>query len=134
PHPEGKPGRPSDTANLWREWHGVELHRPDWGSWSHTLAWSLHSADRGALLWCGLNAFSKAIHFDLPPPANGWMRVIDTALPNGEDIPSHPEFWSPKGVPLESRSLVLMVAPSLLRSEFSEAGGGNRTRIISLEG
>ena len=133
-HPEGKPGRPSDSTSLWREWHGVELHRPDWGSWSHTLAWSLHSADRGPLLWCGLNAFSKAIHFDLPPPSNGWIRVIDTALPLGEDIPRNPEFWSPKGVPLESRSLVLMVAPGLLRSEFSEAGGGNRTRIISLEG
>ena len=134
PYAEGKPGRPSDATTLWREWHGVELHRPDWGNWSHTLAWSLHSAERGPLLWCGLNAFSKAIHFDLPAPSLGWLRLIDTALPSGEDIPLHPELWSPKGVPLESRSLLLMVAPGLLRAEFSEAGGGNRTRIISLEG
>jgi glycogen operon protein len=62
-----------------------------------------------------MNAFHKAMHFDLPATAMGWVRVIDTALPPDQDLPTCPERWSPQGVPLESRSLVLMVSPPLLR-------------------
>jgi isoamylase len=61
---EEAPG--SEPSHLWREWHGVELRKPDWASWSHTLAWSLHDPHHGALLWCGMNAYGKAMHFDLP--------------------------------------------------------------------
>ena len=98
-----------------REWHGVELRKPDWASWSHTLAWSLHDPHHGPLLWCGMNAYGKAMHFDLPPCPAGWMRVIDTALPAGLDLPARPERWSPTGAPLESRSLMLMLAAPLVK-------------------
>jgi isoamylase len=110
-------------AHLWREWHGVELRRPDWASWSHTLAWSLHDPRHGALLWCGMNAYSKAMHFDLPPCGAGWLRVIDTALPAGLDLPARPDRWSPPGAPLESRSLMLMLAVPLLEGIELEAEG-----------
>ena len=120
PWPEGPPAAlepewEAPPPRLWREWHGVELHRPDWAAWSHCLAWSLVDAEQGPLLWCGMNAYYKAMHFDLPSQPQGWWRVIDTALPAGADLPSQPEPWHPHGAPLESRSLQLMVAPPLLQ-------------------
>jgi glycogen operon protein len=91
----------------------VEHEKPDWASWSHTLAWSLHDADGQPLLWCGLNAYAKAIHFELPVSGSGWLRLIDTGLPAGEDLPAAPRPWTPEGIPLESRSLVLLAAGHL---------------------
>ena len=100
----------SDHEGFWRQWHGVELGKPDWASWSHCLALSVHRGSQGAVLWAGFNAYFKAMHFDLPVAATPWHRLIDTALPPGEDLPAHPEPWTPPGVPLEARSLVVMVA------------------------
>jgi glycogen operon protein len=112
---DDKPQRRSgDRGHLWRQWHGVELASPDWASWSHTLAWSLNDSQQGPLVWCGMNAYSKAMHFELPSCRQGWLRVIDTALPPGEDLPSEPEAWLPAGAPLQSRSLMLLVAAPLL--------------------
>ena len=105
-------GDPPDR--IWRQWHGVELNKPDWASWSHCLATSLQRGNRGAVVWMGFNSYFKAMHFDLPEAASSWHRLIDTALPPGEDLPEQPEPWSPNGVPLESRSLVVMVASELL--------------------
>jgi len=62
------------------------------------------------VLWAGFNAYFKSMHFDLPQPSSPWHRLIDTALPPGEDLPKTLESWSPQGVPLEARSLVVMVA------------------------
>jgi glycogen operon protein len=106
---------PSLSRDLRWRWHGVELNRPDWASWSHSVAWSLHHATHGPLLWCGMNAYYRAMHFDLPRCPGGWLRMIDTGLPPDEDLPLRPERWLPGGAPLESRSLMLMVAEPLLR-------------------
>ncbi|MFM7085708.1 MAG: glycogen debranching protein [Cyanobium sp.] len=114
--PDAPPRRSGDGHSLWREWHGVELQKPDWAHWSHCLAWSLHDGPRGPLLWCGMNAYYKAMHFELPPQPLGWRRLIDTALPAGEDLAPQPERWTPPGVPLESRSLILMLADPLAQS------------------
>ncbi|WP_115019442.1 glycogen-debranching protein [Synechococcus sp. UW140] len=103
-----------DPDRLWRQWHGVELQKPDWASWSHCLATSLHQGERGAVLWVGFNSYFKAMHFDLPPAASAWHRLIDTALPPGQDLPERAEPWSPNSVPLESRSMVVMVAKEWL--------------------
>ncbi|MFM7314991.1 MAG: glycogen-debranching protein, partial [Cyanobium sp.] len=113
PLAEAPPRRIGEGAALWREWHGVELQQPDWAAWSHSLAWSLHDGPHGPLLWCGMNAFYKAMHFALPPTPGGWVRLIDTALPPGQDFPHQAEPWSPPGVPLESRSLILMLSAPL---------------------
>jgi glycogen operon protein len=112
--PEAPLRRGAEPPPLWREWHGVELNRPDWAQWSHSLAWSLVDAQRGPILWCGMNAYHRAMHFDLPAAGSGWLRVIDTALPAGEDLPRRPQPWLPPGAPLESRSLMLLAAPGLL--------------------
>jgi len=97
-------------------WHGVERNKPDWAAWSHTLAWTLHAPGGQALLWCGMNAYSRAMHFDLPDSASGWLRVIDTALPPGDDLPATPTRWEPSGAPLESRSLMLLLVPEVLHN------------------
>jgi glycogen operon protein len=110
PHNEKKPLQSSDPNELWRQWHGVELSKPDWANWSHCLAMSLQQGHEGAVLWMGFNAYFKSMHFDLPEAATPWCRLIDTALPAGEDLPTQIERWSPSGVPLEARSLVVMVA------------------------
>jgi glycogen operon protein len=62
-----------------------------------------------------LNAYSKAMHFELPSCPQGWLRVVDTALPAGDDLPARPEAWHPAGAPLQSRSLMLLVAAPLLK-------------------
>ena len=60
-----------------------------------------------------MNAYYKAMHFDLPPTASGWQRVIDTGLPADEDLPAQPPGWRPPSAPLESRSLMLLVASDI---------------------
>ena len=114
PLPERPLRRSENHPRLWRQWHGVEIGHPDWAEWSHTLAWSLNDTVQGPLLWCGMNGFSRAIHFDLPVCPSGWLRVLDTALPPGADLPSEPKPWKPRGAPLESRSLMVMVSSRLL--------------------
>ncbi|MCY4359477.1 MAG: glycogen-debranching protein, partial [Cyanobacteria bacterium MAG APA_bin_95] len=105
----------------YRKWHGPRLNRPDYGPWSHALAWSLHTATGDVVLWCGLNAFHESIQFDLPRCRNGWRRYVDTALPAGDDLPGSSSPWSRDRVLLESHSLVLMVAgrhcPAVLEAD-----------------
>ena len=147
PPSTGGQARGAGNQPLWREWHGLELGKPDWASWSHCLAWSLHDVNIGTLIWCGMNAYYQPMQFALPAQPAGWRRVIDTAIPGDHDLPATPEPWLPATAPLESRSLMLLVATPLLEetpmdmppgakatAAKKKAGGGNRTRIISLEG
>ena len=72
-----------------------------------------HSRGPWVGLWCGMNAYYKAMHFDLPPTLSGWQRVIDTGLPADEDLPAQPPSWRPPSAPLESRSLMLLVSSDI---------------------
>ncbi|WP_411871791.1 glycogen debranching protein [Vulcanococcus limneticus] len=110
------PHRRSDLpGQLWRHWHGVELDKPDWASWSHSLAWSLEDPQAGPLLWCGMNAYHQAMDFSVPPCPSGWRRAIATDLGDGEDLPAVPPTWSATTMHLEGRSLGLLVASPLLQ-------------------
>ena len=71
---------------------------------------SLQQGNQGAVWWLGFNPYFKSMHFDLPEAASPWCRLIDTALPAGEDLPTRIAQWSSSGVQLEARSLVVMVA------------------------
>jgi glycogen operon protein len=73
----------------------------------------LTGEDQAPKLWCGLNAYFKALHFDIPKSACGWRRVIDTGLPPGDDLPEEPPLWRPPSAPMESRSLMLLVAADI---------------------
>ena len=72
------------------EWHGVALHRPDWGSDSHSLAFSLQSVRQRFVLHGMVNAYWEPLTFELPAPRadspGSWRRSLDTALPSPDDI------------------------------------------------
>jgi glycogen operon protein len=70
----------------------------------------VQTAAEGPRFWCGINAYFKALHFDIPNSSSGWKRVIDTGLPADEDLPAVPQVWRPPSAPMESRSLMLLVA------------------------
>ena len=101
---------PHDHSDLWRQWHGVELSKPDWAGWSQTTATSLHMGSRGALLWMGFNAYQDPLSFELPVPASPWMRVIDTSLPSPMDCPDQPVAFDGVDIKMESRSFALLLA------------------------
>jgi len=74
-----------DQARL--VWHGVALHRADWGPQSHSLAFTLESRHKRFLLHGIFNAYWEPLSFELPA-ADGWRRCIDTALASPDDISS----------------------------------------------
>ena len=115
PHGDDQKARTQEPGHLTRHWHGVRLGQPDWASWSHTLAWSLDDPQHGALVWCGMNAYHKPMTFEVPRPAQGWLRCIDTALAGQEALPGDPQPWQGVERELEGRSLVLLVQPPLLK-------------------
>ena len=114
PHSIASPLWRLEPGQLRLEWHGVQLDRPDWASWSHSLAWCLSDDRSGPLLWCGMNAYHQAMHIELPACTPGWLAVINTALPTGDDLPSQPQPWSEPATVVDSRSLVLLAAAPLL--------------------
>jgi glycogen operon protein len=80
---EDRLGRPEIS------WHGVNLHRPDWGDNSHVIAFELRSPDGGSEhLYVILNAYWEPLRFELPPLPTGraWLRVLDTNLPSPADF------------------------------------------------
>ncbi len=101
---------PQDHTDLWRQWHGVDLSKPDWASWSRSVATSLHMGSHGAVIWMGFNAHKEALDFELPIPASPWTRVIDTSLPAPQDFPDKPVPFRGVTITMQSRSFVLLVA------------------------
>jgi isoamylase len=101
---------PHEHGDVWRQWHGVELCKPDWAEWSRSVATSLHMGSRGALLWMGFNAYEEAMRFELPVSASPWMRVIDTSLPSPLDFPAEPGLFNDVDITVGSRSFVLLLA------------------------
>ena len=69
-------------------WHGTRLNQPDWGHYSHTLAYSLFDPNSDEYIHVMLNAFTEPLDFELPPLPEGraWSRVADTALPFPDDF------------------------------------------------
>jgi glycogen operon protein len=97
------------------EWHGVALHRPDWGEHSHSLAFTLRSLQARYLLHGMLNAYWEPLTFELPPvPGDSrerWRRCLDTALASPDDI-SRWEQADPVTQPayaVQPRSVVFLV-------------------------
>ena len=101
---------PQDHTDLWRQWHGVDLSKPDWASWARSVATSLHMGSHGAVIWMGFNAHKEALDFELPIPASPWTRVIDTSLAAPQDFPDQPVPFRGVTIPMQSRSFVLLVA------------------------
>src|SRR5262249_12874623 len=71
-----------------KAWHGVKLHRPDWGDYSHSVALGGEVREEGLHYHLILNAYWEPLDFELPatPGDDAWRRWIDTALESPEDI------------------------------------------------
>ncbi len=81
------------------EWHGVRLGAPDWSAESRSLAVGFSALEGGARVHCIFNAFWEPLPFELPPAEDGWLLLVDTALPP----PSDARGWD-EAQPLEGRT------------------------------
>jgi glycogen operon protein len=95
-------------------WHGVKLHQPDWGHYSHSLAFELYHPAYHEHLYIILNAYWKSLDFELPaiPHEKHWFRVVDTGLPSPEDFvePGNVRLHIPNRYTTHPRSAVILVA------------------------
>ncbi|MFL0738293.1 MAG: glycogen-debranching protein, partial [Prochlorococcus sp.] len=64
----------------------------------------------GSVIWMGLNAYSKAMHFELPEPTSPWHHLLDTSRPSSDEISTSPEPCTPGEIDLESRSMLVLIA------------------------
>ncbi len=97
----------------WREhvrWHGTGPD-PDQSHDSHSLAWYLEGGDISDNdIYVMVNAWWQPLRFVIQEPGS-WSRVVDTALPGGEDIVAT-EAALPLGFPayqVAPRSIVVLV-------------------------
>ncbi len=106
--------RLSLTALLSRaiaEWHGTQLHQPDWGASSRTLVLGGELREDGIEIHLICNAFWEPLTFELPDGSgNPWRRWIDTARPSPEDIAAEETAPAVKddAYRAEARSVVLL--------------------------
>ena len=106
--PEGRGPGPYVT------WHGTQLHEPDWGEHSRTIAYTLRHPASGEHLCVLFNAYWEPLAFDLMPlpEPEQWRRVVDTSLASPDD------FCDPQDAPVvtadkyvvEARSAVVLLA------------------------
>ncbi len=87
---------PPGLADIY--WHGIEPYRPDFGSSSRSLAFTLdgrftsreHDPDYriDTDFYVALNAWKEPLRFHIPsaPTRRAWRRVIDTARPSPDDF------------------------------------------------
>ena len=87
-------------------WHGTKLDKPDWSSWSHTIAFSINTKKTNPLVWAGLNAYSKNIDFCVPKLKGNWIKVIDTSIKTNFE----PYIFKGKSININSRSSVLIIS------------------------
>jgi glycogen operon protein len=73
-----------------KAWHGVRLDQPDWGAWSHSLAFMAEIRAQKLQIYLILNAYWEPLDFELPSAKDmegkSWRRWIDTSLVSPHDI------------------------------------------------
>jgi isoamylase len=99
-----------------KTWHGVRLNQPDWGAWSHSLAFTAEIRKQKLLVHLILNAYWEPLDFELPSEDERkgklWRRWIDTALDSPRDIVPWQEAVpvSAQTYRAEARSVVVLFA------------------------
>jgi pullulanase/glycogen debranching enzyme len=97
-------------------WHGVKLDQPDWGEYSHSIAFTAENRKDKQLHHVILNAYWQPLDFELPRVNEAgetpWRRWIDTALDSPHDIL---QWNAAETVPgyayrVEARSVVMLFA------------------------
>ncbi|WP_320667101.1 isoamylase [Prochlorococcus sp. MIT 1307] len=99
----------SNSDNFWVQWHGIKVNQPDWGHWSHTISYSINQGKQGAVLWMGLNSYSKKMSFELPTPICSWERLLDTASKSPNDLISPVKQPNQQIIGLARKSLVVLL-------------------------
>jgi glycogen operon protein len=71
-------------------WHGVKVNEPDWGPWSHSLAFGAFAEKDKLLFHVMMNAYWEPLNFELPvlgtSSEDPWRLWIDTAQESPLDI------------------------------------------------
>jgi glycogen operon protein len=97
-----------------KEWHGIKLHLPDWGYYSHSLALSVQIPPEEILMHVIINAYWEPLSFELPlaGKAGPWRRWIDTSLDPPQDIVAWGSLPEVPGLKFkaEARSVVVLLA------------------------
>jgi isoamylase len=96
-------------------WHGVELGKPDWSPWSHSIALSAELPDEGLSGYFIFNSYWEPLEFELPGlnnTADTWQRWIDTSLESPDDICDWRAAPPVSGLKYQAgpRSVVLLLA------------------------
>ena len=95
------------------QWHGINVDKPDWSSWSHTIAFSINKKGNTPLFWFGLNAYTKDIKFNLPKSKSKWIKLIDTSESKGIES----KIILDRYIEIKNRSSVIMIAKDLLEGD-----------------
>ncbi len=95
---------------LWVQWHGVKLKKPDWSNWSHTISYSINQGSKGSVMWMGLNAYSKAMLFELPTPISTWTLILDTFKSSPDNSLINRPIPNQSVIELKSRSLIVALS------------------------
>jgi glycogen operon protein len=110
-------------------WHGVSPSKPDFGSNSRTLAFTLDGrrSDRPGVVdrdfYVAMNSHFDPVRFKIPAAPSGrtWRRAVDTSLPSPDDIVD--EDTGPI-VAISEKYLVQPHSMIILVSEASTRPGG----------
>jgi len=98
-------------------WHGTKPLQADFTGSSRFIAWVLEpfaTPERGDVpIYVGSNAFWEPIKVELPPvEGSRWYRVVDTSLPEGEDIvpDESAAFLAEQSYEIRPRSTIVLIA------------------------
>lgn len=95
-----------------KAWHGVELNRPDWNDYSHSIALGAELRQYGLFFHWMLNAYWEPLDFELPEATkeSPWRRWIDTSLDSPQDIVPWEQATAVAGETyrLEARSVAML--------------------------
>jgi len=101
-------------------WHGMNLHQPDWGDQSHSIAFELFSPkgdDEHEHLYVALNAYWEPLIFQLPDLPAGWCwaRLVDTSQSSPADFAEPPVTLpeSQSSYPVTTRSVVVLITQNI---------------------
>ncbi len=96
-------------------WHGVKVGEPDWGYYSHSIAYTLKDEVNDCLFHFMINAYWESLQLALPKNRAGreWYRIIDTYLLHPNDLIVNGEpLTGSDSYELKSRSMVVLLEKS----------------------
>jgi glycogen operon protein len=100
-------------------WHGVKPFKPDFGYYSHSLAFMISGDDyiqgckeKDSDIYVALNAFIKDLQFEIPKLPNGkkWYRVVDTSQESPKDFLLEPSIIQDNYYTVHSRSSIVLIS------------------------